>query len=82
MKLYGLKNCDSCKKAFKEIRNAVKDIEESKILYKCNYAGQTFVAAVKDKNLVGLQFHPERSGSQGVKILTSLIKLLCREYPS
>ena len=61
---------------------AVKDIEESKILYKCNYAGQTFVAAVKDKNLVGLQFHPERSGSQGVKILTSLIKLLCREYPS
>ena len=27
MKLYGLKNCDSCKKAFKEIRNAGKDIE-------------------------------------------------------
>ena len=27
MKLYGLKNCDSCKKALKEIRNAKKDIE-------------------------------------------------------
>ena len=27
MKLYGLKNCDSCKKALKEIRNAGKDIE-------------------------------------------------------
>ena len=27
MKLYGLKNCDSCKKALKEIRNAEKDIE-------------------------------------------------------
>ena len=27
MKLYGLKNCDSCKKAIKEIRNAGKDIE-------------------------------------------------------
>lgn len=27
MKLYGLKNCDSCKKALKEIKNARKDIE-------------------------------------------------------
>ncbi len=27
MRLYGLKNCDSCKKALKEIRNAGKDIE-------------------------------------------------------
>ena len=27
MKLFGLKNCDSCKKALKEIRNAQKDIE-------------------------------------------------------
>ena len=27
MKLYGLKNCDSCKKALKDIRSAGKDIE-------------------------------------------------------
>ena len=27
VKLYGLKNCDSCKKALKDIRNAGKDIE-------------------------------------------------------
>jgi arsenate reductase len=27
VKLYGLKNCDNCKKALKEIRNAGKDIE-------------------------------------------------------
>ena len=27
MKLYGLKNCDNCKKALKEIRNAGKEIE-------------------------------------------------------
>lgn len=27
MKLYGLKNCDSCKKALKDITNAGKDIE-------------------------------------------------------
>ena len=27
MKLYGIKNCDSCKKALKEIKNAGKDIE-------------------------------------------------------
>ena len=27
MRLYGLKNCDGCKKALKEIKNAGKDIE-------------------------------------------------------
>ena len=27
MKLYGLKNCDKCKKAIKEIRNAGKSVE-------------------------------------------------------
>ncbi len=27
MKLYGLKNCDSCKKALKELKNAGKNIE-------------------------------------------------------
>ena len=27
MKLYGLKNCDNCKKALKEIKNAGKNIE-------------------------------------------------------
>ena len=27
MKLYGLRNCDSCKKALKEIKNAQKNIE-------------------------------------------------------
>ena len=60
---------------------AVTNIEESKILYKCNYGGQTFIAAVKDKNLAGLQFHPERSGNEGIKILNTLVKLLIKEYP-
>ena len=27
MKLYGLKNCDSCKKALREIKNAGKNVE-------------------------------------------------------
>ena len=59
---------------------AVIGIEESKILYRCEYGNQCFVAAVKDKNLAGLQFHPERSGIEGMKILTTLVKLLCLEY--
>ena len=37
MKLYGLKNCDSCKKAIKEIRNAGKDFEFVDIRHK-NFA--------------------------------------------
>ena len=53
---------------------AALDIEESKVLYKCVYGNQTFVAAVKDKNIVGLQFHPERSGFEGINFLTKIIK--------
>ena len=53
---------------------AVLEIEESKVLYKCEYGDQTFVAAVKDANIVGLQFHPERSGFEGINFLTKIIK--------
>ena len=57
---------------------AVLDIEESKTLYKCVYGDQKFVAAVKDKNIVGLQFHPERSGFEGINFLTKIIKKIVK----
>ena len=34
-----------------------------------NYGGHTIVAAVHNKNITGLQFHPEKSGHIGLKIL-------------
>ena len=38
-------------------------------------ADYSFVSGVKVDNTVGLQFHPERSGPQGLLLLHSLIEL-------
>tara|TARA_B110000208_G_scaffold188178_1_gene247375 strand:+ start:208 stop:771 length:564 start_codon:yes stop_codon:yes gene_type:complete len=36
--------------------------------------GVDFVSAIKSKNILGLQFHPEKSGTLGAKLLAHLIK--------
>lgn len=33
------------------------------------YGGQTFAASVRHRNIIGFQFHPERSGPKGLEIL-------------
>jgi imidazole glycerol-phosphate synthase subunit HisH len=48
--------------------------DESKILAKTKYHGQEFVAVVKNGNVVGTQFHPEKSGSIGLKIIENYCK--------
>ena len=45
---------------------------ESDILATCNYGGVNFCAAVQKDNIYGFQFHPEKSGSLGLKILKHL----------
>ena len=35
--------------------------------------GDRFVAAVRDRNYLGLQFHPERSGSSGLRVLENFV---------
>ncbi|MBN1645714.1 imidazole glycerol phosphate synthase subunit HisF [Candidatus Woesearchaeota archaeon] len=35
----------------------------------CTYGGQEFCAVVKKGNIIGCQFHPEKSGRQGLEIL-------------
>ena len=35
--------------------------------------GGEFVAAVRDRNYIGLQFHPERSGAPGLRVLDNFV---------
>lgn len=40
----------------------------------CVYGGQRIAAAVRDGNIVGFQFHPEKSGKVGLNILAAFLK--------
>lgn len=38
---------------------------------------QRFSAAIANKNFMGVQFHPERSGKDGAKVLSNFLELTC-----
>jgi imidazole glycerol-phosphate synthase subunit HisH len=41
------------------------------------YYGEPFTAAVEHANLMGVQFHPEKSGEVGLRILRNFVELTC-----
>ncbi len=55
---------------------AAVDVPEKYVSYKCQYSGNQFVAAVNKDCISGFQFHPERSGLAGLKLLTEEISKL------
>jgi len=53
---------------------------DSIVLYRCKYGSEkTFPAAVLSKNVAGFQFHPERSGRAGLKLLRSVCETLVQK---
>jgi glutamine amidotransferase len=40
--------------------------------------GTTFTSAIASKNVYGTQFHPEKSGDVGLKILSNFAKIVRR----
>ena len=57
---------------------AVINLEDEHIMYKCNYEDVNFIAAVNKGKVLGFQFHPERSGWEGLKLLGSHINKVIR----
>ena len=51
---------------------AVVPVDETVVVATTEYGGQ-FVAAARSGNRVGVQFHPERSGAAGLKMLANFV---------
>ena len=45
--------------------------DASQLLAVSDYGGHAIASAIRAKNVVGFQFHPERSGPEGLRILSS-----------
>ena len=47
----------------------------SNTIARCNYAGIEFSAGIKKDNFYGFQFHPEKSGEIGEKLLKNFVEV-------
>jgi glutamine amidotransferase len=45
------------------------------ILSETTYGGLTFCSAIKKGNIYGTQFHPEKSGEIGLKIIENFVTI-------
>ena len=49
--------------------------DNNDLLATCCYEGLDIVAGMRRENVIGLQFHPEKSGEKGLKIIQNFINL-------
>jgi imidazole glycerol phosphate synthase glutamine amidotransferase subunit len=54
----------------------VEPANRSIVLTTTNY-GSAFTSAICEDNIFGVQFHPEKSGTAGLKILKNFVKIKC-----
>ena len=58
---------------------AVSNVPSKFIAYNATYQDTRFISAVESENIIGYQFHPERSGQDGLRILIqAILRLISR----
>lgn len=57
----------------------VKPVNQADVLSYSRYGDQVFCSGVRRDNIFAFQFHPERSGTDGLAIYRNLAALACRE---
>ena len=71
---YAMENSGKLKKVIKARGgDAARSDKAPSVFATCEYGGNVFCAVAKHKNILGLQFHPEKSGHQGLEIITNII---------
>jgi glutamine amidotransferase len=53
------------------------ETEEKESILAQTYYGDIFTSAVKDQNIFGVQFHPEKSHNNGITLLTNFADIKC-----
>ena len=49
------------------------NLKKEEIIASCEYSSIKFTCGTRVRNTVGFQFHPERSGFQGLNLLISVL---------
>jgi len=50
-------------------------VDQANLFATCDYGGQQITAMIKKDNLLGCQFHPEKSADAGLNLLSEFIRL-------
>lgn len=71
-----LQSVDSDKDSFYFVHSfAAHPADKKTVLSETVYAGQMFCSSVQERNVIGCQFHPEKSAEQGLSIFKSFLGL-------
>ena len=53
---------------------------DKKVIVLTSIYKNEFISMVEKKNVIGLQFHPEKSQDNGIKIIDNFYKFYCYKY--